>query len=354
MNSLSNDQRATNSASRLAFRSLIPPRFFTKDRDEQTGLSSSITDDRLSVIYGNISQQWIEPLKDNVPEELYEANQRMAKDVAMDVYLASIGVGLRSEAEDQELDGGYQELLQLPLRPTGKQPPSASVESRREKLPLRETQPNHLTDSQLPPSYQWPPASAPPASSKQQHDQEENISSRRLRAYTPIRPQPALPSSLANILAHWTIGADPSNYSWEATTNQQKYHDNTSFAAAAGEGEKPQQQRRRDRTRHDHIGLSQQQPSASQPNPLQSNRLIVGGWNPSSSQPKPVGTLSTETRAVANGSNKATAATAAAEEQDEQDIPMTQIERGVYGGRQGTHGGDANKALKRKRREAGF
>lgn len=340
---LKENQTADSSASSLVFKSLSWPLFPAASTEQAT--STAISSNLLDTIYNHLSRHWLTPIRDRVSEELYATNERAAKQVAISLYLSSIGAQLHTSTEEADEEEQSQDgaRTRLPSRLKEKQskhgPFSSSAGSHsiwgsQTPNPLSESasQPGPSRLSSARPSPSRPSPTTPQAST-------EDISCVRLRAYATVKPQPPLPTQLSKILTDWTIGADPTHYSWEASQR--------ALNPATTEEDDEQMNDRADRRKRDH-DRTQWLPGQSQ-----------SGFPPSVHQypgREKVRNDYEHTSRMAFSSQLVVPSTAPpADAREEDDLPMTQVERGLYGGRQATHHHqETNPKKKRKRREAGF
>ena len=153
----------------------------------------------------------------------------------------------------------------------------------------------------------------------------EDPASQRLRALVSLTPQPALPTNLSSILAHWTVGADPADYNWAATQNAFAIDKEGDERTDASESRKSKRKKRLQQK-------SMEDWSAS--HPLR-DRTALGG-----SQPTPAVLAGSQPTGMVDSSQ--TVAT-----QDGGLVPMSQPVRGRFGMRTG-------KDVRKKKRVDGF
>lgn len=195
----------------------------------RTGLDQRL---QLSVIYDTLIASWIRPLSEEIPSRVRVTAEKMLRDIAAQLYLSSFGVRLKSKSvESKDLD--YQQpseddiVFSLPVRqkktfetlsikqqgkqPRQSSPPPASSQVSEDVgfMPAAQPFSPTLPTPERTPSLQSRSSITSPAESEDQ-------ASRRLRALANLAPQPLLPTSLSNVLSHWSVGMDPNNYNWEA------------------------------------------------------------------------------------------------------------------------------------------
>jgi hypothetical protein len=176
----------------------------------------------LSDLYDRAMELWVSDLPQEVLAPTRHAMVRLARDIAIEVYLNSIVISSSDTgfptAEVAVPSGGHQFVL--PMR--GK-PRSRSVSRNGSRNGSRAASPERRRATIHPGSNLPSLASSPAPSEREQLSQsmepEEDQAILRLRPYAvPISSAKSLGAAKASILAHWpsTSGTDPSTYSWEA------------------------------------------------------------------------------------------------------------------------------------------
>ncbi|KAI9849319.1 MAG: hypothetical protein M1837_004779 [Sclerophora amabilis] len=361
---------------------LLPP----TDDGNQISMAEGIT---LSKIYDHLVTTWVAPLPKSIPGKARVEMERMIRSTALAIYLSSFGVTLRrseaSESPDSTLhpaatpDNREEVAFHLPVRPKPTARPS-TLEERHvspfptrsspgpssQSLPIDSSQPTLYSSPQGSPLSQPLPSRTRTSSTFSQSltssKFSESASSSRLRAYTHLTPQPALPSTLSTILTHWSPGADPNHYSYVATSRA--LDPSSSEGSSEGEGEnarsrsgsgtstsrrkklsKMQEKKKKALTKS---GKERQIPPSSMASAPQQVRTGGEeedgggrGGRPWMSQPVPrVGEGESSQITGATQNQGAVGASSSR-------LPASQIERGAFGGRL------TGKAKKRKRM-AGF
>lgn len=319
----------------------------------------------LSSIYDEICRQWLAPVKRKLSQTAYEAHERDAKQTALVLWHASIAVehqpsrdaGAEQQQQgDGQLEPGGENQLSLPLR--GRDLGSLGIGSSQLTTSNTESiatldlsQPSSSsplnTSNRSRPTFPLTPTPTPsihtePTSSTAPPS-EEDPASARLRAYTSLKPQAPPPSSVSRILSHWTLGADPNQYSYQATQQAlQGPEDDGAGGTRDGSDDRSSRDKRKQRPRHAHHRPPEQG--------------TTGGFGERhlpkpflSSQPGPPGEWDGSQRSAKKG---AAGAFLSQETDLPDEIPMSQVERGVFGGRQATHHESAGR--KKRRRVAGF
>jgi RNA polymerase I-specific transcription initiation factor RRN6 len=129
---------------------------------------------------------------------------------------------------------------------------------------------------------------------------------------------------VANLLSHWQVGSDPAAYSWQRMAQTLEEEDLQRVPKATTPKRRLQKK------------ASQGTPlSSSQLPPVSSNALAAREWG---SQPE----VGEPSRMLRLQSSQAI----------EEDLPMTQVERGTFGGREASR--KTSMKARKKKRAAGF
>ncbi len=287
-------------------------------------------------IYDHLIETWLRPLSSAVPGRTRMAKERILRRVAITLYLAGVGVCTRADDSlpTSTIDRQAHQQLEhaaLPIRLESNLTTRSNKGKERLLLPLSSPPPSSplsvdagfLGESKLKDREPRNPELFPtPAQTPSLHSQgstsmstaeSEDPACIRLRQYTTLNTQPRLPPSMSKLLSHWDIGSDPADYNWlEVTRLTQDTSDMESLDDTS---------RKKSKARREHLLKRRHETkpqSASQPVPT-----VMWGSQPPSLAPK-----ITSSQVV-------------------NDIgPMSQIERGAHGGRQG--------AKESKKRRAGF
>ncbi|WEW55643.1 hypothetical protein PRK78_001075 [Emydomyces testavorans] len=263
----------------------------------------------ISALYDSLVYDWLSPLSDQVPNRLRMLKERMIRSVVTEMMLSRICL-VHTETEEREvinLDEEGPSCMGL-----------APSQARRDKLKSSQ---DAISSSQ---EIKSVPAVDPcPESTESLY--------LSLRRYTSVKPQRAPLKRVTATISHWKVGTDPSGYNWQTTvrTIQDEQSQSEEHSAI---------RRRRRREGRQRLQLEKAEKQASLPLPTPS--LVDGGrmWG---SQPDRVrGTASSAEPGLWSSQVK------------EEDIPLTQVERGVFGSREASR----KKMVKerKKRRAAGF
>ncbi len=283
----------------------------------------------LSSIYENLIQTWIVPLPRRMPGRVRIALEKLLRDMAGQICLASHAIRIDSRTRGIEEKGSTESLeagvpFVLPVR---RRISAISLGKGKERSDLVSSPPP--ASSQVSEDVGFRPLSAFAAlptpeptpslrsrSSLSSLAGSEDPASQRLRAYVSLTPQPALPMKTSNLLGHWQVGVDPAKYDWEAAQQATVTEDESE-----DESQRRQRQRaekRRKRQRENTVGPS------SQPTPKR-----LGDSQPQQGR---------DTQGMQGSS-----------QQTERVVTMSQVEPGKFGGRHAK-----SKKLKVKARPAGF
>ena len=283
----------------------------------------------LSSIYEKLLQTWILPLSRQVPARVRIALEKLLRDLAGQISLASHAMRIDSgttgnEEKDQteSLETGAQFVLPVRRRASatssgkGKERSYAVSSPAAGSLPMSEDAGFMPSSAVADLPTPEPTPSLRSGSSAASFAGSEDPASQRLRTYADLTPQPALPTKLSNLLGHWQVGMDPTDFDWEATQQ-----------ATITQGESQKESQRRQRQRAETRGKRPRESTvgpSSQPTPKR-----LGGSQPQQGQ---------HTRDTQGSS-----------QQTEGVVAMSQIEPGKFGGHHAQQ-----KKLKVKARPAGF
>ena len=296
-----NKENANDEGKRLHVSNVLTPPMKTA-----LGLQEAF---QLSDVYDSLIEAWIGPLPGTIPGRTRIALEKVVRDVVIQIYLSTFQVRMKQgptfdkqAAHGDRADSRPQ--IALPVRRRG-----SEANLRKDKEPVA-TSSSALESSQaslgdLPLRFPPPPAQLTPESSQPRRRNEpaptlvdsEDIASRRLKALARLKPQPALPTRMSNLLNQWELGADPATYDWEAA--QQAFN-----IEEGSENEAQTKQRQRDEKRQKRHRQDMTMPSSQPPTKR------VGGSQPQSAS---------ETQ----GSSQ----------QTQNMVIQSQVEPGRYGGR---------------------
>lgn len=280
----------------------------------------------LSSIYQDLILIWIVPLSRRIPSRTRVALEKVLRDMAGQICLASYAMRTTKGEEDQNetesLEAGVRFVLPVRRRLSatnlgkGKEradavssPPPASLQMSEDAGFMPPSPFAALPTPEPTPSLRSRSSVSSLAGS-------EDPASQRLRAYASLTPQPVLPTKMSNLLGHWQVGVDPAKYDWEAAQQATVTEDESEDESQARLRQRAE--KRRKRQRENTVGPS------SQPTPKR-----LGGNQPRQGQ--------------------TTRDTQGSSQQTERVVTMSQVEPGKFGGRHAK-----NKKVKVKARPAGF
>ena len=352
----------------LSWLASSPELGISQPTDESNKIAGAIVPSMLQ-LYDQIIKDWVVNLPDEAPVKFRVATEKLVRKLAIELYLSSISVELKPPPpteEDSPITEGSSSLaaafpLSFRIRNRGKSKQQAVDVEKDDALAMQ----NSATyDARAtPPLSSQPSASLPtlkptPTLRSQRLPTatasdvwEEDPASVRLRAFTTLTPQPALPKTMRKILSDWTLSGDPSEYHWEPSSHpgasdEDDDVDNPTVSSTSRARQRRHERRQRakemQRQQPDHAQLQSQlqQASMSQVPPILASRPWGSQQIGSTSVPTQIvsGAASSEmTTGVENGSQ----------------LTMTQIERGVFGSRMAA-ALTVTEQRKRKRRAAGF
>lgn len=265
-------------------------------------------------VYDQVAETWIATLPLQVSGLTRLAKFKIARKVAVELCLCSIGIALRNKSAQVSFVPTTEDVEELPPL-IGK-----SAATSRAGSPA-------LFSSQIPsssmnkPTFGLPTPAQTPSLYSQSHastsEYAEDPAISRLRQYAPIKAKPDLGAS--KILSQWpeTPGVDPATYSWEEIQKK---------AAANESGEETDHRKKREaarRKRRTERFLSRESTAATEVYTQPS------AYQPFGSQPDVQHAASSQTVA--------------------EDVPMTQPDRGAFGSRS-----MKGKKKQKKKRTAGF
>ncbi|BDD55021.1 hypothetical protein MAP00_000578 [Monascus purpureus] len=269
----------------------------------------------LVAMYDRLANDWLSNLSHDIPGRTRLLKERIIRGIAAEIVLSRVKI-IPTVARVPDRAGA--EDLRNDREITAMTSPPRSV---------------HVTELELPltPSVDVRPASLSIERELGVAAGKEEIPGRRARQGDQVNPDFATLSTLTtvngrrplsriatSILSHWHVGMDPCNYDWHKSSQAQ---DNEEARATT-----PKHRSRRKVSN----GLSLE--SSTHPS-TSSAAPVVREWG---SQPQ------TEPPRVQLKSSQVT----------EDSLPMTQVERGIFGGREGNRRG--NEKGRKKRRAAGF
>ena len=280
----------------------------------------------LSSIYEDLIQTWIVPMSHQIPGRVRLRLEKSLRDMAGQICLASYAMRVNlgregGEEKDQAENWEDGAQFELPVRRRTSATNLGKGKGRSDVLSSPPPASSQVSeDAGFMPSSAFaalptpePTPSIRSRSSVSSLASSEDPASQRLRAYANLTPQPVLPRKMSNLLGHWQIGVDPTEYDWEAA--QQATVPEDENGDESRERQRKKAEKRLKRQRESTVGPS------SQPSP------------------KRLGTSQPQQGLDTQGSSQQTGNA----------VTMSQVEPGKFGGRHAK-----NKKPKDKGRPAGF
>lgn len=270
---------------------------------------------RLSLvrIYDQLVGDWLSVLPQNVPGRTRVMKEKVIRSLAVELLLSSFRLKSKTAGPLEPPNGEKADNAQGLMVPSLQPVHAGSFLT----LPVRP----HIEDATTRESRQEPPASNAPVVSQSRGSTPAALDA--LASFTNLHPQRSVSRKAISVLSHWAVGVDPATYDWQKTMQEQQ----TETLRSTTPVRTP---KRRVRQRFSQ-GPGIIDPSS---NPTSSPGVtVVREW---ASQPD------NEPPRLQIQSSQAA----------EDDLPMTQLERGTFGGREASKK-SISKARKKKR-AAGF
>ena len=277
---------------------------------------------QLSDVYDSLIKAWIAPLPSSILGRTRIALEKILRDLVMQISFSSYNVRMNqvSTVDKQGAHGDRTDSRPPFTLPVRRRVSVTNLEKNKEPVATSSLAlgSSHASEGDLSLRPSPPPAQLISESMQPQRKggpasslvESEDIASLRLKALASLKPQPALPTRMSNLLNQWDLGADPAAYDWEAA--QQAFN-----IGEESEDEAQTKQHRRVEKRR-----MQQRPDMTMP----------------SSQPPPK---------RASGSQPQSAHETQGSSQQTQDMVIqSQVEPGRFGGR--------SDQVKRPKRKKGF
>ena len=265
----------------------------------------------LSDVYDSLIKAWIAPLPGTIPGRTRIALGKVLRDVVIQIYVSSFKVRVNQglTVNKQAAHGERTDSRPSFILPVRKRVSAANFKKDNEPVATSSTKLASSRASQGDLFLRTPPPQAQLISESSQSRRKdesassladsEDIASLRLKALARLKPQPALPTRMSNLLNQWEVGTDPATYDWEAA--QQAFNVEEASEDEARTKQRQQIKKRQKRQRHDITMPS------SQPPPKE-----VGGSQPQSAQETQDSSQQTQAMVI-----------------------QSQVEPGRYGGRPG-------------------
>lgn len=268
------------------------------------------SDMSLTALYDSVVFDWLSPLAEQVPTKVRIFKERMIRSLVTEILFSRISlVPVRIDEEKiVNVEGMDSNDIDSTV---------GSQQGTGESIPLQEI----LLTSQ---DINSTSALTSP------HELSESAF-RVLRRYTTVHSQVPPNKRVLTTISHWEPGTDPSNYNWDKTVRELKGKQSQSDQQSAARRRQRREERKR---RQSGIIEAQVLSQPSTPRVAESVRM----WG---SQPDRV---SGATSSVEPGIWSSQAV--------EEEIPLTQVERGVFGGREASRKTVVKE--RKKRRAAGF
>lgn len=252
--------------------------------------------------YDQLVEQWVTSVSHDIPRFTCVMKERVVRGIALDLLLSS--------------------LVRISNAP-GSKATLQPVEATDEALPAEE---ERMSSQNLIPSSQLPSSqlTATQGNSSQGPSQRSpkdttNHSYSGLSAFTTFKQPRPMARNVANLLSHWKPGADPAAYEWQKTSNMLEEEE----ARRTGGPSIPRRSRSRRRSQPPTVPEATSMPGT----PIAPS-IRTWGSQPADALP-----------ALPLPSSQPTL----------EELPMTQMERGVFGARE-----VKSQKPKKKRRAAGF
>ncbi|OAX78896.1 hypothetical protein ACJ72_06793 [Emergomyces africanus] len=325
----------------------------------------------ITKLYDSLVRDWLFPLPGDFPNKIRMVKEKIIRNIVMQLTLSRIVLTRRPEISlpgpDTRIlettDGNLSPHLPFPIPWSSQQPFTQSDDPT-------------ITITSSAGQTERDAASFFPSSSQVTATGASMIPYSTLRLYTPLKQpnQPPLSRRISNILSHWKLGANPSTYNWQATVRT--IRDEEELESESQSTSRRRKRREERRIQRQQQQLQQQQksqqrlntdsylPSSSASASASATASVIP---PSSSQVPVVRMLGSQQQprqqpsqrlgqglflGIGTGTGVGRRMVQSSQVTEEGDMPMTQVERGVFGGRDTT----SRKVIKerKKKRAAGF
>lgn len=275
--------------------------------------------------YDDLVRDWLSTLPRDIPGRARIVKEKIIRNVAAEISLARINLIRNSEnladgpSDDERLSDHNEADSHVRSKDVRGSQGATSDKHAFLKLSLPQNQRSEKIDRA--PHYGHDALAANDVVSVlQQHRDKGGPVYAGLHSLTTIKDQGAVPTKVVNILSHWSPGSDPTTYDWQRVMQVQENE-------KSRVGNKSTTYRRGTRNR---ISRSQ---DASMFIPSSLAVPVVRQWGSQPQEELPKAKLQSSQVA-------------------EEDLPMTQVERGVFGGREA--GKKSLLKARKKKRAAGF
>ncbi|KKZ68672.1 hypothetical protein EMCG_05707 [[Emmonsia] crescens] len=309
----------------------------------------------ITKLYDSIVRDWLSPLPGDVPNKIRMAKEKIIRNIVMQLILSRIVLTRRSTAllpdtdhRISETDKGDPSDSHIPSSaPWSSQQPFTQLHNPTITITSSAGQTELETANLFPPSSQLTATtiSTTPCAT--------------LRLYTSLKPQhqTPIPRRIADILSHWKPGTNPSTYNWQATVRMLRNEEELESESQSASGRRKRREARR-MQRRQQLSRSQQQKSLSANSYLASSSASTSVPTPSASQVPVLRMWESQGMGqgpffgTGTGTGFSAQMVQSSQVTEEGDVPMTQVERGVFGGRNATSKKVARE--RKKKRSAGF
>ncbi|ODH49673.1 hypothetical protein GX48_04197 [Paracoccidioides brasiliensis] len=305
-------------------------------------------------LYDSLVHDWLFPLPGDVPNKIRMAKEKMIRNIVMQLILSRIIITRRPDvelpvshhiSESEDLHSYLPSSAPASIEPLPQSKnPTLTVTSSTGQTGLD-------TDSVLPTSSQAATTATTtttdttptPGTSAQPQTPYST-----LRLYTALKLQqpPTLPRRITSTLSHWKLGTDPSTYNWRAAVHRLREEEIETESQSAS-----RRRKRRERHRLQKQQSQSQQSLGVNADSYAASSLVSGSQVPvvrmSGRQSQRVGQSQESGSLLGSGMGIGAPAVLSSQGIEEVDVPMTQVEKGLFGGRNMGR-------KKKKKRAAGF
>ncbi|PGH03847.1 RNA polymerase I-specific transcription initiation factor RRN6 [Blastomyces parvus] len=347
--------------------------------------SRSMIPTNITKLYDSLVRDWLFPLPGDFPNKIRMAKEKNIRNIVMQLILSRIVLTRRSIPEPH--DPGLRLISETAEDDLSSLHPSSSAPWSSQVLLFTQSQNPTITttsdgQTELEQSSFFQPSSQTTAAAAATATTAATVTTRTpyatLRLYTPLKQpdQPGLPRRIADILSHWKLGANPSTYDWQATVRTLRDEEEQQTESQSASRRRKRREARRLQRRQQQQSQQSYLPSSSAtapapasgptiastssvPTPSASQVPVVRMWGSQQHQQHQLsrgigqgsflGPGTDRGIGIAMGSQMMVRSSQVAEEGD---VPMTQIERGVFGSRNASSRKVAKE--RKKKRAAGF
>ena len=214
---------------------------------------------QLSDVYDSFIKAWIAPLPGTIPGRTRIALEKVLRDVVIQIYLSSYEVCVNEgpTVDKQAAHGDRTDPRPPFVLPVRRRVSVTNLRKIEEPVATSSSARTSSQASQGDLSLRTPslPAQLISESIQSRRKDEpasslvesEDIASLHLRALASLKPQPALPTGMSNLLNHWELGADPATYHWEAAQQAFNIEEGSEDEARAKQRQRIEKHQKRQR-----------------------------------------------------------------------------------------------------------